>query len=304
MTRSGPAQVELVGDDRLAARGELGCQRQVEGVAGEDVLRRDDQVRVAEGEPGRAQRPDVVQVGQVELQLPVELADHRVQRTRRARGSTRSARRTRRRNSRATSSAICAPTWVMPGQVRYVHPVVLDRALLEPLERLLDLGAVVRLAVVAADFHPRALDPDLVGDGGQVALAVGGVGGEPGEACRGQRSRPGSHGTRSGRARSIGRAPRSLASERDRVAVDRRRVQEPALALAGGVHLRPAAPGEPAPGASARRTGRPPGTGCDLPGPGRPRAGTGSCRRRGPAGRGRAVIRSRSSRSPATASTI
>ena len=115
----------------------------------------------------------------------------------------------------------------VPGEI---DQVALHRALLELRERLLHLGAVVRLTFVAADRDPGPLDPDGVPDPrervfqrlrlrGQRGEALGAgvpgeVAAEPAEAARG-------HVTR-------GKLPGQRAHRR---AVDLGRVQEPGLFL-------------------------------------------------------------------------
>ena len=176
----GVAQVKFVADHWRAHGDQLGRERQVKGVASKDLLGVSGELRKAEAEPGRAHRFDVVQVCQVELEITLELPDRRVK-------------------ERGVPSAVIAERGELLAEqashqiddlgadmaharrAPVLDPVVLHRALLESLECLLNLGAVVSLAVVAAYLHPQALDPDLVHDLGKVVLAVRGVGGKPGE---------------------------------------------------------------------------------------------------------------------------
>jgi len=75
----GPGQGELVGDHRLALGHELVRQGQVEGVGGVDFLRAGANLGIAELQPGEAKRLGVVQVGQIELEFPVDAPDSLVE---------------------------------------------------------------------------------------------------------------------------------------------------------------------------------------------------------------------------------
>jgi hypothetical protein len=108
-------------------------QGQVEGIGGVDFLRAGGDLGIAEAQPGEAKRPDVVKVGQVELELLVDAPDSLVE-----------------------ERGVLAAVLVQGGELLreqpghqfedlggdVVHPrprpvadqVVLDRALLEPLE--------------------------------------------------------------------------------------------------------------------------------------------------------------------------
>ena len=88
----GAVQVEVVGDHRRAPRDELVRQGQVEGAGGADVLGAGGDLGIAEAQPGGANRPDVIQEGEVELELLAGAPDSLVERTRRAGGSTRPGR--------------------------------------------------------------------------------------------------------------------------------------------------------------------------------------------------------------------
>ena len=63
----------------LRSGDELVRQGQVEGAGGADVLGAGGDLGIAEAQPGGAERPDVVQVGQVELELPVGAPDSLVE---------------------------------------------------------------------------------------------------------------------------------------------------------------------------------------------------------------------------------
>ena len=126
-----------------------------------------------------------------------------------------------------------------------VHPrprpvpdlVVLDRALLEPLEGLEHRGAVVGLILVAADVDPPAPDAGAVADPPEVLLTVACIAGQRSEPGRGRiRSQVVPEGQQgAGADRRRGEVP---GQRLHRVAVDGRRVQQPALPLVAVPHLR------------------------------------------------------------------
>jgi hypothetical protein len=164
-------QAEVVGDHRLAPGGELARQGQVEGAGDADVLGAGGDLGVAEAQPGGPDRRDVVQVGQVELQLPVGAGDSVVE-----------------------EPGVLAAVLLQGGELvreqpghylgdlggDVVHPrlcavaeqVVLGGALLEPLEGLQHRGAVVGFAFVAADLDPVAADAGAVADPPEGVLPV------------------------------------------------------------------------------------------------------------------------------------
>ena len=125
-----------------------------------------------------------------------------------------------------------------------VHPrprpvadqVVLGRALLEPLEGLQHRGAVVGFVLVAAHLDPAAPDAGAVADLPEGVLPVPGVAGQGGETGRGrigsQVVAEGQQGAGAGLRR--GQVP---GQRPHRVAVDGRRVKEPALPLVAVPHL-------------------------------------------------------------------
>ena len=132
-------------------------------------------------------------------------------------------------------------------------PVVLDRALLEALEGLEHRGAVVGFTGVAAHLDPVAPDAGAVADLPEGVLPAPGVrrqGGEPGRGHVGSQVVPeGQQGAGADLRR--GEVP---GQRPHRVAVDGRRVQQPALPLVAVLHLRQLAqvgaylahePGEP-----------------------------------------------------------
>ena len=115
-------------------------------------------------------------------------------------------------------------------------PIVGDRVLLELLERALDLCAHVGLTLIPAHPHPVAPEVDRVPDGGEIVLDALGIPGECGErvGCdvAGQviaqpEEAPGAQ------------LPRLelLTQRANGAAVQRSRLEEPALLLAGVVEL-------------------------------------------------------------------
>ena len=184
---------------------------------------------IAEAQPGGTKRPDVVQVGQIELELLVGAPDALIE-------------------ERGVPAAVLIQGGELlreePGHQLedlggdMVHPrprpvadlVVLDRALLEPLEGLEHRGAVVGFVLVAAHLDPAAPDAGAVADlpeGVLPAPCIAGQGSEPGRGHIGSQVLPeGQQGAGADLRR--GQVPRQRLH---RVAVDGRRVQEPALPL-------------------------------------------------------------------------
>ena len=238
-------QMEVVGDHGPAPRDELAGQGQVEGAGGADLLRAGGDLGIAEGQAGVAKRPDVAEVGEVELEFLVGAQDALV-------------------GERGVPAAVLVqggellreqpgdPFEDLGGDVvdprprPVTDPVVLDRALLEALERLQHLGAVVGFTLVAAHLDPVAPDAGAVADlpeGLLLAPGIGRQGGEPGRGhVRSQVVPEGQQGAGADRRRGEvpGQGPH-------RVAVDGRRVQQPALPLVAVLHLRRAGAGGRAP---------------------------------------------------------
>ena len=108
--------------------------------------------------------------------------------------------------------------------------------MLEPVEGVQHRGAVVGFAGVAAHLDPAAVDAGAVADPPEGILAAAGIagqGGEPGRGDIGGEVVPeGQQGTGADRRR--GQMP---GQRGHRVAVDGRRVQQPALPLVAVLHL-------------------------------------------------------------------
>ena len=230
----GAVQVEVVGDYRRAPRDELVRQGQVEGADDADVLGAGGDLGIAETQPGGANRPDVIQEGEVELELLASALD-----------------------SLVGEPGVLAAVLVQGGELfreqpghqlddlggDVVHPwlrpvadqVVLGRALLEPVEGAQHRGAVVGFAGVAAHLDPAAVDAGAVADLREGVLAVPGIGGQGGKPGRGDIGGEvvpeGQEGAGADRRRGQMRGQRG-----HRGAVDGRRVQQPALPLVAVPH--------------------------------------------------------------------
>ena len=113
----GGVQAEVVRDYGLAPGDELARQGKVESGGGADVRGAGGDLGVAEAQPGRADRPDVVQVCQVELQFPVGTGDS-PSRNPACRRQYSSSRANSSGNSLATIAVTWAAMWFIPGCIR------------------------------------------------------------------------------------------------------------------------------------------------------------------------------------------
>ena len=178
----GAIQGEAVGDHRLACGGELVRQGQVEGAGGAYFLGAGGDLGVAEAQPGRADRGDVIQIGQVELEFGAGLLDSLID----ERGVLAAVLRQRGelvREQPGHQLGDLGRNVVHPRLHPVLEQVVLGSALLEPAEGVQHRGAVVGFAGVAAHLDPVAPDADAVADLPESVLAgvgVTGQGGEPG----------------------------------------------------------------------------------------------------------------------------
>ena len=229
-------QAEVVSDHRLARRDELVRQGQVEGAGGEDLLGAGGDLGIAEAQPGGAKRPDVVKVGEVELELLVGAPDSLVEEPG-VLAAVLVQRGELLRKQPGHQLEDLRGDVVHPRPRPVPDPVVLHRALLEPLEGLQHRGAVVGFILVAAHVDPAALDAGAVADLPEGVLPVPRVAhqsGEPGRGHIGSQVLPEGQqaaGADLRRGEVLGQGPH-------RVAVDGRRVQEPALPLVAVLHLR------------------------------------------------------------------
>ena len=138
-------------------------QGQVEGAGGQDILGAGGDLRIAEAQPGGAKRPDVVEVGQIELELLVDAPDSLIE-ERGVLAAVLLQGGELLREQPGHQFEDLGGDVVHPRPRPVADPVVLRRALLEALEGLQHRGAVVGFILVAAHVDPAAPDAGAVAD--------------------------------------------------------------------------------------------------------------------------------------------
>jgi len=178
----GAVEVDVVADDRPALPLELVGEREVVGVLGRDLLGGGDR-RIAERQPGSLQAAQQIQVGQVELHLPVEAGHRLVDETLVIRAVAVQRGEGSREQLRHQVQDPCFDVV----HVRRGGELDLDGsglALVEPLEDALDRLAVVGLVVEARDADAAAPDGQAVPHSTEALPYGGGLGDERPEAVR------------------------------------------------------------------------------------------------------------------------
>ena len=120
-------------------------------------------LRIAEAEAGIAERSDVVEIREIEMDLALEAPHRRVEKAGMQAAILVERLELFGKETRHQIDDLRGDV-VHPGRQAVVDAVILDGALLESIERLEDLRAVVGLALVSGDVDPCPADPRAVAD--------------------------------------------------------------------------------------------------------------------------------------------
>ena len=164
--RSGSLQIEVIGHYRCAFADEFVGQGKIKNLMPVDFLGAVSDGGIAEGQPGRLESLNVLDIPEIELHFPVKSADCVVEV-----GAMTLTVLVQKREDIGIQP--CNP--VEYGLLHMVHvrplvevePIFLRCPLLELLEGVQHVRAIVRFRVISADLDAAPLDVEAISDGGR-----------------------------------------------------------------------------------------------------------------------------------------